>query len=601
MEHQIPVFFPWVSLAEKAISQNPSLCYLAPPQDMLKEALDKVFLEQSIPLAGLVLHCYHWFHNRFANTTEKKILNLGDAPDLVSRYIIKRHNTEGVDVSESIRAEAICDTSKELADIIVHFDSEHCDAALVLACLPLQTMIESREDKGHLYQTWNSFFKNREKWQAELLRVENDKSCQACKQQEMNPPTKKTLMYTWCKITSSGGAVVYMHISITKGNFENMHTACPPCHQVYNAISNEWDLCTAFLPPSHLVGCDEEDDEVDYYDSDSEDECAYPQVNNCAPSPMHESAPSAPAPAPMPSMDIPEAPTQVAEATAMYQYIALPADDQQRGIESEDSLALGDEVQWVLQDVMNNLQFCYGFVLPFRDLDTSAGQYNACTWGATMQVFGFLENGAECKVSGRERITINAFHMALVGNTEIPQDLYNLNNKNFLTLIHLQDFRKVHRVSETLVVFAEPRSQACAWLLSVEPSEVILYVCCVLVSNLTHTIVTLAYCLLSKVVPFHTFIQRDLGCNAKTVVHTYNKMYNHHFNYMFSPLEFETYMLHCCQFFTQAPHGHAALLMGGIVAWIAKEYISADQALQGPSFEVTHHRAGFVVPTRTEG
>lgn len=218
-----------------------------------------------------------------------------------------------------------------------------------------------------------------------------------------------------------------------------------------------------------------------------------------------------------------------------------------------------------------------------------------------MQVFGFLENGAEHEVSERGRITINAFCIALVGNTEILQDLYDLNNKNFLALIHLQDFRKVHRVSETLVVFAVPWSQACAWLLGVESPEVILYICHVLASNLTHTIVTLAYCLLSKVVPFHTFIQRDLGCNAKTVVHTYNKMYNHHFNYMFSPLEFKTSMLHCCQFLTQAPHGCAALLMGGIVAQIAKEYISVDQALQGPSFEVTRHWAGFVVPTRTEG
>lgn len=50
-------------------------------------------------------------------------------------------------------------------------------------------------------------------------------------------------------------------------------------------------------------------------------------------------------------------------------------------------------------------------------------------------------------------------------------------------------------------------------------------------------------------------------------------------------------MMQSRQFLTHAAHGRAALLMGGIVVQLAKEYVSVDQALQGPSFEATGQQA----------
>ena len=49
-----------------------------------------------------------------------------------------------------------------------------------------------------------------------------------------------------------------------------------------------------------------------------------------------------------------------------------------------------------------------------------------------------------------------------------------------------------------------------------------------------------------------------------------------------------------CQAILSLPQGRAALLRGGIVACIAKEYLSIDGVLAGPSPEVTAHCVGYL-------
>ena len=52
-----------------------------------------------------------------------------------------------------------------------------------------------------------------------------------------------------------------------------------------------------------------------------------------------------------------------------------------------------------------------------------------------------------------------------------------------------------------------------------------------------------------------------------------------------------------CQSVLTSPHGRAALLRGGIVGRIAKEFLSVDGVLDGPSVEVTAHRVGYIGPS----
>ncbi|KAF8177828.1 hypothetical protein BJ912DRAFT_856650 [Pholiota molesta] len=52
-----------------------------------------------------------------------------------------------------------------------------------------------------------------------------------------------------------------------------------------------------------------------------------------------------------------------------------------------------------------------------------------------------------------------------------------------------------------------------------------------------------------------------------------------------------------CKSLLSSPRGRAAILMGGIVGRIAKEYISVDAVLHGPSIEITTHRVGYFGPS----
>ncbi|KAF8185393.1 hypothetical protein BJ912DRAFT_852706 [Pholiota molesta] len=62
--------------------------------------------------------------------------------------------------------------------------------------------------------------------------------------------------------------------------------------------------------------------------------------------------------------------------------------------------------------------------------------------------------------------------------------------------------------------------------------------------------------------------------------------------HIFTPQDFDTSMLRCQAVLSQ-PQGRAALLKGGIIWRIAKQFLSSDGVLDGPSVEVTSHRVGY--------
>ena len=67
----------------------------------------------------------------------------------------------------------------------------------------------------------------------------------------------------------------------------------------------------------------------------------------------------------------------------------------------------------------------------------------------------------------------------------------------------------------------------------------------------------------------------------------------------FTEADFDMAMLACWSLLA-SPHGWAALLRGGIVGHIAKEYLSKDGVLDGPSVKVTAHRVGYIGPSSND-
>ena len=61
----------------------------------------------------------------------------------------------------------------------------------------------------------------------------------------------------------------------------------------------------------------------------------------------------------------------------------------------------------------------------------------------------------------------------------------------------------------------------------------------------------------------------------------------------FTKADFDIAML-ACQSVLLSPQGRAALLRGGIVGRIAREHLSKDGVLDGPSVEVSAHRVGYI-------
>ena len=57
-KHHIPLWFVWSDKEEEHISNNSSLAYLRPPNELIEQALTKLFSVPDIPLAGLILQSF---------------------------------------------------------------------------------------------------------------------------------------------------------------------------------------------------------------------------------------------------------------------------------------------------------------------------------------------------------------------------------------------------------------------------------------------------------------------------------------------------------------------------------------------------------------
>ena len=66
--------------------------------------------------------------------------------------------------------------------------------------------------------------------------------------------------------------------------------------------------------------------------------------------------------------------------------------------------------------------------------------------------------------------------------------------------------------------------------------------------------------------------------------------------YKFTAQDFEATLLDI-KSMLQSYRGRAALLRGGIIGRIAREFLDADQVLEGPSLEATYRRYGLCVET----
>ena len=341
---------------------------------------------------------------------------------------------------------------------------------------------------------------------------------------------------------------MYKRVKVNKKRNEDVYSFYKPYQRLYNAFANEWDLCEEFT-----IG--KEDDQDLDSDSDYDTQNYYPDYSTSQPISS------------LPGMALPTA------------VVELGSDAPMDAAEPEDGLADQDDSQ----DLIEVLSLVYGYVPHLH----ASGVNSIHNWDTILRFLGFVGDLDSLSVPEPEKTTIiNFFHTVVSNTNDIDND--------FQTLENLFPFEHVQRPCEDLFVFSSPPSAACQWVLGVHSPAAALYVCRYILENpQAHTILTVARRLLDRGIAFRTLLPLPCSPRQLTVTHSYSPRTYRLVSHTFTKADFDIAML-ACQSVLSSSQGRAALLRGGIVGRIAREHLSKDGVLDGPSVEVTVHRVGYI-------
>ena len=582
-DHHVPLWFTWTSAEEQAIRSDHRLSYLEPPVEMVQQALTLLFSFPDLPLAGLIIKKYYRLGNDPVTNETLDLLRLRHAPSAVFETAEKIFISETSDIQHTDTS-----ASKDLKSLVESRQRRNQAAAELAASLPTEGMLETHQvgRKGKLFNHFDDFFSAREKRQAEMIRMESAVDRQSRESRDRDRPIKNSTMYTWVKVQSSGGRELYMRVRADKKDNHNVYDQYGTKERLYNAASNEWDFCKDFcFPGSGNISPSDSDFDDDMDDEPRQSTSEYRKRGNNSPSDSDFDD------------DMYDEPRQF---TSEYRRSSPPPPPSPTG----HAMDIVEESPPYSRDVFETLRLNYGFSSPLVDIVGSADH----EWEKLLSALGFVKNLHELSVSVSEKHIIRVFISQIAKNAkkavtiqEISPHLFDLNLENYNPLEHLFKFADVQRPSENLFVFHSPRSMACDWIIGVHSAPVVLYICRYILENpQAHTFVTIAHRLLERHIPFRTLLALPCSLRQKTIEDPYKPSSHRETTHQFTVADFETAMLRC-QAVLSLPQGRAALLQGGIVGRIAKEYLSVDGILAGPSLEVTAHRAGYLGASGRDG
>lgn len=376
------------------------------------------------------------------------------------------------------------------------------------------------------------------------MKSESPRDRQRRESREKQPAVKSAKMFVWEKSHSSGGCEVYQRVKVNKKENEDIYCQYKNYQRVYNAFANEWDFCMDFR-----FGVN--DDHVVSDDSDGDD-------------------------------DDPDYPAKFVSQPTDLAPLAAPMDVET----DQDSESFLPKYS---RDPFETMSLVYGYVP--RSGDNVHSEHN---WDGILKFLGFVKNLKELDVPQPEKNEIMNFFTSIVTATSD-----GLNDQCFQYLTCLFDFKLIQRPSKDLFVFSSPQSSACQWVLGVHSPAAALYVCRYIVENpQAHTLLTVAQRLLDRGIPFRTLVPLQCNLKQETISMPYSARTYRLVTHNFTKDDFDAAML-ACQSVLKSPQGRAALLRGGIVGRIAKEYLSKDDVLVGPSIEVTVHQVGYIAPSGT--
>ena len=420
--------------------------------------------------------------------------------------------------------------------------------------------------------SWHEFFAAHDSLNARNLASETVADAAKRLQREKNPPTTSAKVYEW--LPSLEDPSTLTRDLVIKSRRWEVLSSYPSEQKRYDSWRNEWDCCEAFQPG--VTVDDDLEDVVMYMGSGAESEID-PYNNNLSPPPV--SFPFGPSSGSHSSMEIasPE---------------MLPSTDIGGTLEADDfNLSLLQHAY----EAVEILSHHYGFVPPLsfpsasslKDVEVTEVQ------SKLLRLLGLTAINKGITSTSIGAIAL-AFLEDLAAGRRPEKGSWDLERNNRYSLVNARHLRYLHCIQPKLFLFDFGRLSTVRWKLAVMNAVDALYICR-LDPNFDEY--DIARCLVQQGIRFQTLLSlRDIPHSPKSS----NRMLPIDMlpirlsGYQFSLRDYEAYRRQCSAIFAH-PRARAALLRGGIVWRLAIEFLSFDDALQGPSIATTVYRHGLSV------
>ncbi|KJA24793.1 hypothetical protein HYPSUDRAFT_200342 [Hypholoma sublateritium FD-334 SS-4] len=595
LAHNIPCWYALTKQTEEYMNADPFLRRLIPPFAMVQAVLTDLLAESRLPLIWVIIHGYGaWDWAEYTNQA-RSLLDMQRSPTMIGQLLSEQLGT----VHPNTNWELVDPTKREETLVkLKGFLSERENNILSQIKADEVTLAEGMVDRElfdgastTLFKHWTDFFAKRAAREEELLKAESSKDRQARLARERNPPTKKCQMYLWSKVQTTGGESLYARTLQPKRDHSSLVTTYCPAQTKFYARKGDWDFFEEF-------DLEERQPYDDLLDPDSEPDLPHnnppPEREERAPSPLRPNAdlsvPTAvPGRSPSPILQQDEEPIPEAfylKATVDDYSPESPTPRPEEMDTVADSDTLPEEMIMSETRILERVYWQFGFVPPLGKEYPPA----PLQWSEVLHMLGHV---GEDPVSPSDKLALQAFFYALVRKEAIPEDLDDLstNNRSYLLgRIGLQSFSVLGKY----FVFWGLHSATTDWLLGVDSAAAVLYILRVLASaDRTFTSLTLGHLLVQNGVRFYTFLQLPHGVHYGLEAPFKPAAYRRN-GYNFTAQDFEEALLET-RALVRTHQGRAALLRGGIIGRIAREFLDTDDVLDGPSLEATYCRHGLCV------
>ena len=423
-----------------------------------------------------------------------------------------------------------------------------------LTAPPRLPILDSPPDLPDSYVSWQNFFARRAVLNEQILQSETAEAREVRLNRERQPPTRKTKVFEWITGRDPEDNRLYRQPVLAKC-FEDAFESYYPSQRRYDPFRNEWDLCDEFAPAPPGGG----------YGSDGDDE------NFQEPGPediqVEEHCPNA----------RPTSPIRFTKQSDAWEH-PFP----------------------VLNSPIKSLSLRYGFIHPLTlsaQLPSRFTDAQKKSWTEILHLAGLsIETEKKFPIEAFFDQNLIAFFDALSTGRRPPRNQWDLDQDNRHSIFFLDALQNVFAgpAGGYTIHFSNP---PLPWALWLSNAADVLHICRVH-QELRNQYNTTRY-LVENGFRFRTLLR--LG-STPSPARAPSKLPVVPFRsprYTFTQKDYDVYEQQCAALLA-TPRARAFLLRGGLAWRLARDSLSLDDALNGPSSPLGVYQSGYYVQRNGE-